>query len=132
MAAGLIIVSVVIITYWILWTVHRSLVASSTSRSYVIFENAFPVADFFLVLCLVLAAWSLIARRRAALMWLLLGAGGGLYLLCMDVLYDLQHSVWGQGGNGLVELGINLATAGVSIAVLRWTWRRRDALLADH
>jgi hypothetical protein len=46
----------------------------------------------------------------------------------MDVLYDLQHGVWGKGGNGVVELCINLLTLGLSVFVLRWTWVRRDLL----
>ena len=52
--------------------------------------------------------------RRAALFWLLAGGGAGLYLFAMDVLYDLQHGVWGKGGNGVIELVINVVTLGLS------------------
>jgi hypothetical protein len=48
----------------------------------------------------------------------------------MDVLYDLQHGVWGKGANGAMELAINVATLALSVFVLRWTWLRREALLA--
>jgi len=49
----------------------------------------------------------------------------------MDVLYDLQHGVWGKGANGLVELAINLVTLGLSVFVLHWAWTRREALLTS-
>ncbi len=131
MAALLVAAAALIAAYWVAWLVHRSLVASETTVPYVQFEDAFPMADAWLALCLVAGAFCLVARRRAALLWLLAGGGAGLYLLGMDVLYDLQHGVWGKGGNGVVELIINLLTLGLSLFVLHWTWGRRDGLLGS-
>jgi hypothetical protein len=128
MAGILIGAAVLIIAYWVAWSVHRSLVASETNQAYVQFEDAFPLADAWLVFCLVAGARSLVTARRTALFWLLAGGGAGLYLFAMDVLYDLQHGIWGRGNNGAVELAINLLTLGLSLFVLRWTWVRRDAL----
>ena len=128
-SAVLIGAALIILAYWTLWAVHRSAVASSSTHSYVVFEDAFPAADFLLVALMVLGAWSVITRRATALLWLLLGAGGGLYLFCMDVLYDLQHGVWGAGPNGLVELGINVLTLALSLFIGSWAWRHRQALL---
>jgi hypothetical protein len=71
-----------------------------------------------------------VTARRAALFWLLAGGGAGLYLCAMDVLYDVQHGVWGKGANGAMELAINVATLALSVFVLCWTWLRREALLA--
>ena len=129
MATVLLMAALLIVAYWLAWATHRSLVASETSLSYYQFEDAFPLADAWLALCLVAASYSLVTSRRAALFWLLAAGGAGLYLFGMDVLYDLQHGVWGNGGNGLIELVINLLTLGLSLFVLRWTWVRRDALL---
>ena len=50
----------------------------------------------------------------------------------MDVLYDLEHGIWGRGANGLVELGINIVTLAVATFLGRWSWQRRDALLAGR
>jgi hypothetical protein len=130
MATLLSVAALLIAAYWLAWLTHRSLVASETTLAYNQFEDAFPLADAWLVLCLVAASYCLVTSRRAALFWLLAGGGAGLYLFGMDVLYDLQHSVWGKGGNGLMELVINLVTLGLSIFVLCWGWGRRDALLA--
>jgi hypothetical protein len=129
-ASVLIVAAVLIAAYWLLWLIHRSVVASETGLPYVQFEDAFPLADGWLTICLAAGAWSLLARRKVALLWLLAGGGAGLYLFGMDDLYDLQHGVWGKGANGLIELAINLLTLGLSLVVLGWTWTRRDALLS--
>ena len=131
MAVLLLAVALVIAAYWLAWLLHRSLVASETSAAYTQFEDAFPLADGWLAFCLVAASYCLWTARRAALFWLLAGGGAGLYLFAMDVLYDLQHGVWGKGANGVMELVINLVTLGLSLFVLRWTWVRRDALLSS-
>ena len=48
----------------------------------------------------------------------------------MDVLYDLEHGIWWRSGaGGVIELLINLLTLAVGLGLLRWAWRRRNALL---
>jgi hypothetical protein len=118
-----------ILAYWIAWFTHRSLVASETSVPYMQFEDAFPLADGWLALCMAAAAFCLVTARRAALFWLLAGGGAGLYLFGMDVLYDLEHGVWGKGANGIIELVINVLTLGLSIFVLHWAWAHHSDLL---
>ena len=130
MAVLLLAVALVIAAYWLAWLLHRSLVASETGTAYTQFEDAFPLADGWLALCLVAASYCLWTARRA-LFWLLAGGGAGLYLFAMDVLYDLQHGVWGKGANGVMELVINVVTLVLSLFVLRWTWVRRDVLLSS-
>jgi hypothetical protein len=115
--------------YWAAWFGHRSLVASETRAAYYEFENAFPAADAWVVVCLLGAAWALWRSRPAALFWLLAGGGAGVYLFCMDVLYDLEHGIWWKSAGGAVEAVINLVTLGYSVWLLRWAWRGRAALL---
>jgi hypothetical protein len=131
MAGLLLAAALLIAAYWLAWLLHRSLVASETGAAYMQFEDAFPLADGWLALCLVAASYCLWTARRGALFWLLAGGGAGLYLFAMDVLYDLQHGVWGKGANGAVELIINVVTLALSLFVLRWAWVRRDALLSS-
>jgi len=128
MAVFLVVVAAVVVAYWVAWFADRSLVASATSRPYVQFEEAFPTADGWLVVCLVGGALALVRRRATAMWWLLAGVGAGVYLCAMDVTYDLEHGIWWRDANGVVELVINVATATISIAMGRWTWRRRSAL----
>ena len=107
-AAVLLVAALLITLYWVAWLTHRSLVASETSLPYTQFEDAFPLADGWLALCLVAAAFCLLTARRAARFWLL--AGGG--------------------GNGLLVPAVNALTLGLSVFVLRWTWLRREELLS--
>jgi hypothetical protein len=117
--------SVVMVAYWAAWYGHRSLVASDTTKSYYDFENAFPLADGWITVCLIAAAVALRRRRPSALLWLLMGGGAGVYLFCMDVLYDIEHGIWWKNAGGAIEGVINLVMLAFSIVLLRWAWRHR-------
>ncbi|MCU1692962.1 MAG: hypothetical protein JWM64_2053 [Frankiales bacterium] len=118
-----------LIAYWTLWYAARDVVASDTGRAYEEFEGAFPLADAWLGACVLLAVVTVRRGLPSGLFWLLCAGGAGVYLFCMDVLYDLQHGTWTRGAGGAVELVINLLTLGLSVGFLRWAWTRRDALL---
>jgi len=122
------VLAAIIVLYWVAWFAHRSLVASEHTRVYVDFEQAFPLADGFVVACLVLAGASLRRGSARATLFLLLGAGGGFYLFAMDVLFDLEHGIWLKGANGAIEFAINVLTLIAATALTRWTWSQRHAL----
>ncbi|QUQ66531.1 hypothetical protein [Kutzneria sp. CA-103260] len=128
--AVLLVSAVITVSYILLWLFARDVVASETRAGYVEFENSFPLADTWLLICLLGATVTLLARRPSALLWLLAGGGAGVYLLGIDSLYDLENGIWWlPGGAGLLELAINLTTLIVSLGLLRWAWRRRTTLL---
>lgn len=127
MTAGVVIMAV----YWALWFGARSTVASDSTKAYYDFENAFPLADAWLTVCLLGAIATLRRQSSFSLFWLLTGGGAGVYLFCMDVLYDLEHGVWWRNGGGVIELGINIITLFFSTWLLRWAWANRSALLRD-
>ena len=122
------VVSAITILYWILWFSDRSLLASESTKAYYQFENAFPLADGWWVTTMLGGAWALLAGRASAVGWLLVSAGAGIYLFCMDVLYDAERGIWGKGSGGLIEAVINVATLAINVGVLRWTWRHRSSL----
>lgn len=111
-------------TYWVLWYAARSSVASKTTAAYYEFENAFPLADGWLVVALIAA---LLALRRdwATTPLYLAGAGGAAaYLFCMDVLYDIENKIWWTtGAGGWIELVINVLTLILAELVLDAAWR---------
>lgn len=119
LATVCLVAATIVILYWLLWFTDRSLLASSDRQPYVEFENAFPLADGWLTLCLLLAAVTLFGRRASAPYWLLASGAGGLYLFGMDVLYDLQHDIWTSGPGGAVEAVINALTLAMSLLFLR-------------
>ena len=120
----------VMLAYWALWFTARDVVASNDRPAYVEFEDAFPAADGWLTLCLIGAALTLPRRRPSALFFLLAGGGAAMYLFGMDALYDLENGIWWRSGaGGVIEALINLLTLAAGVGLLRWSWRRRNALL---
>jgi hypothetical protein len=78
----------------------------------------------------VLGAVALARRRPAAFFWVVAAGASGLYLGCMDALYDVTRNDWfGAGASGYIELAIVLVTWVVSIGVMIWAWRNRDVIL---
>jgi len=110
--------------------VNRSWLASEHRAAYYEFENAFPVADLWLAVACLLALVTLRRRSEQALLWLLAGGGAGLYLGCMDLLYDVEHGILLKGGGGATEAVIVVLTFTFSVTLLTWAWRHRQDLLS--
>lgn len=129
LARLLVFAAVSLAFYWAAWFSDRSLVASGHSSEYVDFEQSFPLADGWLLIAALTAAFTLWRRRPSAVVWLAVVGGASLYLCALDVLYDLEHGIYLKP-RGSTELAINLATASLGIGVLRFGWRFRHKLLA--
>ncbi|MGO9977389.1 MAG: hypothetical protein ACLP01_32200 [Solirubrobacteraceae bacterium] len=127
--AGLVVAAGLLVAFWVLWWSDRGLLASRTTPAYFSFENDFPLADGWLLGTIVAATVQLWRRRPSALLWLIAAAGAGLYLLGMDMLYDLEHQIYASNSAGVIELLIDILTAGASIGALWWSWRYRQLLL---
>ncbi len=129
--------ALLIAAYWAVWFGGgRDLLASSHAASYYTFENAFPAADGWLALTLLLAALGLALNRPWALLWGLLAGGAGVYLGCMDVLFDLENGIYlvPKGGDPsavIIEASINVLTFLLSAVALTYLWQRRRGLLAS-
>jgi hypothetical protein len=115
--------------YWTIWLTHRDWIASEHTQAYYDFENAFPLADLWLGLACLLALVTLVRRHPSALLWLVATGAAGLYLGCMDLLYDLEHDIFTRGGGGAFEAVIVAVTWIFSVTVLRFAWTRRAELL---
>lgn len=133
--SAMVFAALVTVAYWVIWFGGgRDLLASSHANSYYTFENAFPAADGWLALTLLLAAAGLWLRRPWGLFWGLLAGGAGIYLGCMDVLFDLENGIYlvPKGGDPsavVVEICINLFTFILGAVALTYFWRQRDTLL---
>jgi hypothetical protein len=128
---GLLLGAVVLdIAYWSVWYTDRGLLASEHSRAYYEFENAFPLADAWLGIACLLAWWALVRRRPSALFWLLCAGSAGLYLFCMDLLYDLENGIFTSGSGGAIEAVVVVLTLMFSVTILGWSWRHRGELLS--
>jgi hypothetical protein len=129
-SAMLVVAIGVDIVYWALWFGDRDAVASRHTKAYYDFENAFPLADLWLGIACVAALITFVRRQPAALFWLLVAGAAGLYLGCMDLLYDLEHGIFAEGAGGAIEAGIVILTWAFSLTALIWSWRHRGELLS--
>ncbi|HET8559331.1 MAG TPA: hypothetical protein VFL69_02320 [Marmoricola sp.] len=116
--------------YWAIWFTQREWLASERTRAYYAFEGAFPLADAWLGIAALLALVTLLRRRPAALFWLVCAGSAGLYLFCMDVLYDVQHGIFRRGTAGALEALVVALTFAFSVTILVWSWRHRGQLLS--
>ncbi len=137
MIAIMLFAALLTIAYWVVWFgVDRNLLASSHAAAYYTFENAFPAADGWLTLTLLLGAFGLARRRPWALLWGLLAGGAGVDLGGMDVLFDIENGIYlvPKGGDPsavAIEITINALTFLLSAVVLSYLWRHRRWLLAQ-
>jgi hypothetical protein len=120
------------VAYWSVWFTDRRLIASENSRAYYEFENAFPLADAWLGVACLMALVALARRWPSALFWLLCAGSAGVYLFCMDLLYDLENDIFASGSGGVVEAAIVAVTLLFSVTVLTWSWRHRGDLLSGR
>jgi hypothetical protein len=103
-----------ILAYWVLWFAAPDVVQTFPPQSpeypsYVVFEQAFILADALLVFSAIIGITGLWRKRPWGYFVLMLNAGGLLYLGSMDLLYDLEHSVFvPMSTGGAVELAIVL------------------------
>jgi hypothetical protein len=127
--AGLIVAAGLLVAFWVLWWSDRGLLASRTTPGYFSFEDDFALADGWLLGTMIAAAVQLWRWRPSALLWLIAAGSAGLYLLGMDMLYDLEHRIYASNSGGVIELLIDILVAGSSVGVLWWSWRYRQVLL---
>lgn len=133
---AMIFAALLTIAYWVVWFGGgRDLLASSHAASYYTFENAFPAADGWLALTLLLGALGLALKRPWGLLWGLLAGGAGIYLGCMDVLFDLENGIYlvpaGSDPSAvIIEASINVLTFLLGVVVLTYLWRQRRSLMA--
>jgi hypothetical protein len=129
--ATMIVAAIITVAYWVIWFgIDRSILASSQAPAYFTFENAFPAADGWLAITLVVGAVGLARRRPWGLLSTLLAGGAGIYLGCMDVLFDLENSIYlvPRGADPspvMIEIIINVLTFGLGIVIISYVWRHR-------
>jgi hypothetical protein len=130
---GMLVGAIVLdVAFWSVWFTKREWLASEHSRAYYEFENAFPLADLWLGLACLLALVTMRRRHPSALFWLLCAGSAGIYLFCMDLLYDVENGIFTRGSAGAIEALIVVVTLGFSVTVLWWSWTHRGELLSGQ
>ena len=119
------------LAYWLVWFgIDRDLLASAHTDSYYAFENAFPIADAWMIACGIAAGVALVRRRASALLWIIAAGATSIYLGLLDVLFDLENGIYRSPDTGgvIVEIAINVLTLAFGTLIMIWAWRMRREL----
>ena len=112
------------------WAVFftMGLVSASDRPAYLEHEKSFPLADLYMVVCLLIGAVGLLRRRTWGLLFGHLGASATIFLGLMDTLYALQNGLIKDFSFASIETfvicAICLILGPVTIIYL---WRNRNS-----
>jgi hypothetical protein len=115
--------------YWAIWYLgDRASLANLSTDAYYAFQNAFPFADGWLMLCCLCGALALWRHKPSGLLWVLLAASCGIYLGMLDVTFNLENGVYtGSSGAALwTEVALNALSIGCGAWGIRFAWRNRQ------
>jgi uncharacterized membrane protein (DUF2068 family) len=122
---------IAIAMYWITWFAAPQLIQSRTPEAadyqvYVNFEQAFPLADGFIAIASLIGVIGLWRMKSWGFLSMMLGAGGAIFLGLMDLLYDIEHSMFVPlNAETAIELIIVIITLSLGPIMTTLLWRRR-------
>ncbi|MGH9210109.1 MAG: hypothetical protein ACRD2C_05440 [Acidimicrobiales bacterium] len=139
LATVMLVEAALFVLFWGAWFVDNDLVATDTSPEYQAFEEAFPLPDSLVVVCLVLGAYGLLRDRRWSVCFVMWASGAIVFLGLVDLAYDVQNGMWGWHPDGLGRIAVVTGLLASGLGFGHWGWRQvteptrvraRDAALA--
>jgi hypothetical protein len=116
------------ILYWVAYFGFGA-VQTSTDAGYVAFENAFPLADAYMVAAYLVAAHLLVRGRTTAVPVGIAAGSAMVFLGLMDTLFNLEHA---QYAAWTAEMATETAINVVCLVFGPWTmvrlWQARRRL----
>ena len=128
--AGLMRLSALVtVAYWVEYFTTGK-VRTSSDRTYIEFENAFPLADGYMAACFFAAA-HLLHEHREETVPVAIAAGSAMtYLAGMDILYNLEHHKFQPMSAAMAgEVAINLFSLIFGPFTMVRIWRARHRLV---
>lgn len=120
----------VTIAYWLNYFVAGD-VRVVPDLWYSAFEDAFPVADGWMTLCLIGAGMGFWRGKRSAPFFGLMAGSALLYLAAMDITFNVEHSLYAllpDSGAMVTEAIINVASLALGVTTVAMCWRRALAM----
>jgi len=130
LSALLLLGAAVTIAYWVNYFVAGD-VRVVPDLWYSAFEDAFPVADGWMTLCLIGAGIGFWRGRRSAPFFGLMAGSALLYLAAMDITFNVERGLYAllpASGAMVTEAIINAASLALGIATVTACWRRALAM----
>jgi hypothetical protein len=93
---------------------------------YLAFESAFPVADIYLSILLIIGGIGLLKKMSFGFLFSLLGGASLVFLGLLDISFNTQHGIYLLGiGEAVLNLFINLLCLGGGIFLIVTIWKNR-------
>lgn len=93
LGALLIITALFTIYYWVDFF-RRGTVQLSKEEWYLKFEKAFPIADFWMAACSLIAGVGLLTSQSYGVLFALLAASSFIFLALMDITFNVQNQLY--------------------------------------
>ena len=125
LATLLVFGAAITVAYWLNYYIAGDVRVLSDSW-YTYFEDAFPVADFWMALCMAAAGIGLWRGTRAGALFGLMAGSALLYLAAMDITFNVEHglnALLPASGPMLTEAAINASSLILGIWTLAVSWR---------
>lgn len=91
---------------------------------YLAFESAFPVADGYLSVVLVIGAVGLLRKKAYGRLFSLIGGASLVFLGLLDVSFNTLHGIYRLGlGEAVMNLFVNLICLGAGIFLILVVWK---------
>jgi hypothetical protein len=98
---------------------------------YSAFEDAFPVADAWMSVCLIGAGIGFWRGKRSAPFFGLMAGSALLYLAALDITFNVERGLYAllpASGAMVTEAVINMASLALGITTVAMCWRRALAI----
>jgi len=117
-----------IISFWIAFfsTDLVSIDDPHLKEIYLAFESAFPVADIYLSILLIIGGIGLLKRMSFGFLFSLLGGASLIFLGLLDISFNTQHGIYLLGiGEAILNIFINLLCLGGGFFIIFTIWKNR-------
>ncbi len=93
---------------------------------YLAFESAFPVADIYLSILLIIGGIGLLKRMSFGFLFSLLGGASLIFLGLLDISFHTQHGIYLLGiGEAIMNIVINSLCLGGGVFLIVTIWKNR-------
>jgi hypothetical protein len=93
---------------------------------YLAFESAFPVADIYLSILLIIGGIGLLKKTSFGFLFSLLGGASLIFLGILDISFNTQHGIYLLGiGEAILNIFINLLCLGGGFFIIFTIWKNR-------
>ncbi len=117
-----------IISFWIAFfsTDLVSIDDPHLKEIYLAFESAFPVADIYLSILLIIGGIGLLKKMSFGFLFSLLGGASLVFLRLLDISFNTQHGIYLLGiGEAVLNIFINSLCLGGGIFLIVTIWKNR-------